>query len=121
MGSTPVARGSSVPAWPTRLARVTLRIWATTENDVAPAGLLTLRTPGRIRELPRSGVPGSRFALVWGAPPPRNESCQGTLRLSGGHAPPDRRGPWHFGKGPPVGLSVPRPRGPPEIAVLGCG
>src|SRR2546421_11696791 len=45
MGSTPVANGSSVPAWPTRCAPVSRRRRLTTEKDVSPAGLSKLRTP----------------------------------------------------------------------------
>src|SRR5579864_9364235 len=56
MGSTPVASGSRVPAWPTRLAPVTSRRRLTAEKEVAPAGLLRLRTPDRI------DAPEYRFA-----------------------------------------------------------
>src|SRR5690348_6525720 len=42
--SRPVAKGSSVPAWPVR-APVTLRIWATTAKDEGPPGLSTSATP----------------------------------------------------------------------------
>src|SRR5712692_3145526 len=45
MGSTPVASGSSVPAWPTRWAPVRRLSRMTTENEVSPASLSTLRTP----------------------------------------------------------------------------
>src|SRR5262245_46133483 len=44
MSSSPVANGSSVPAWPVR-APVTLRICATIANDDGPAGLSTSATP----------------------------------------------------------------------------
>src|SRR5258708_39499857 len=50
MGSTPVAKGSSVPAWPTRLAPVNDRNCRTTVNEVAPAGLSMFRTPTCIRD-----------------------------------------------------------------------
>src|SRR5499427_6967756 len=62
MGSTPVASGSSVPAWPTRLARVAVRSWETTENEVAPAGLSTFRTPARIRSSSAHRCGLDRFA-----------------------------------------------------------
>jgi len=44
--STPVAMGSSVPAWPTRRVPARRRIRATTSWDVHPAGLSTTRSPG---------------------------------------------------------------------------
>src|SRR3954470_23010024 len=44
MSSSPVAKGSSVPAWPV-FAPVTRRICATIENDDGPAGLSTSATP----------------------------------------------------------------------------
>src|SRR5438309_10504935 len=56
MGSTPVASGSSVPAWPTRCAPVNRRRRLTTENDVSPAGLSTLRTPVANRAGTDSGL-----------------------------------------------------------------
>src|SRR5216684_3454725 len=46
-GRTPVAPGSSVPAWPTRRTRSRRRTSATTSNDVAPAPLSTTSTPER--------------------------------------------------------------------------
>src|SRR5581483_8308843 len=55
---SPLANGSSVPAWPVR-AFVTRRIWATTANDDGPTGLSTSATPagssargGTLREVP---------------------------------------------------------------------
>src|SRR5947209_8436876 len=48
IGSTPVASGSRVPAWPTRRAPVTSRSRRTTLNEVAPFGLSTFRIPARI-------------------------------------------------------------------------
>ena len=45
IGKTPVARGSRVPAWPTRCAPVRRRSRLTTANDVSPAALSTLSTP----------------------------------------------------------------------------
>src|SRR5712692_9882432 len=66
MGSTPVASGSSVPAWPTRRAPVSRRSRRTTANDVSPAALSTLRTPvlngGRLRRSRLAG-PASPSAL----------------------------------------------------------
>src|SRR5260370_33291841 len=44
-GRTPVASGSSVPAWPTRWAPVSRRRRLTTAKEVSPAALSTLRTP----------------------------------------------------------------------------
>src|SRR5207248_6185264 len=44
MSRSPVANGSSVPAWPV-LAPVTRRICATMANDDGPAGLSTSATP----------------------------------------------------------------------------
>src|SRR5690349_6179942 len=59
MGRTPVASGSSVPAWPTRWAPVSLRSRLTTENDVSPARLLRFRTPVAKRSgLARGGKDG---------------------------------------------------------------
>src|SRR5438270_9812671 len=46
MGSTPVASGSRVPACPTFRATVRVRSARTISNDVSPAGLSRLRTPG---------------------------------------------------------------------------
>src|SRR5438046_7557718 len=54
-GSTPVASGSSVPAWPTRCAPVTALRRLTTENDVSPAPLLTFSTPVLKRSVLRRG------------------------------------------------------------------
>src|SRR3954453_20606232 len=58
MSSSPVAKGSSVPAWPV-FAPVTRRICATIVNDDGPAGLSTSATPdgssargGTLREEP---------------------------------------------------------------------
>src|SRR5205085_12337284 len=44
-GSTPVASGSSVPAWPTRFWPASLRTLATTSCEVQPLRLLTFRIP----------------------------------------------------------------------------
>src|SRR5437660_451443 len=49
-GSTPVASGSRVPAWPTRWAPVSLRRRLTTEKEVSPGLLSTLSTPVEKRE-----------------------------------------------------------------------
>src|SRR5256886_9350357 len=49
-GRTPVASGSNVPAWPTRCAPVSRRRRLTTEKEVSPALLSTLRTPVAKRE-----------------------------------------------------------------------
>src|SRR3954463_6081972 len=48
MSSSPVANGSSVPAWPVR-APVTRRICATIANDDGPAGLSTSAMPAGSR------------------------------------------------------------------------
>src|SRR5215471_16520717 len=59
--STPVASGSSVPAWPTRLVPVRRRSFATTSWEVHPAGLSMMSSPsavwvaGRLRAFPRRG------------------------------------------------------------------
>src|SRR5229473_2744801 len=45
IGSTPLAAGSSVPAWPTRLCLSSLRTFATTSCEVMPVGLLMLSMP----------------------------------------------------------------------------
>src|SRR5262245_16177684 len=44
-GSTPVANGSSVPAWPTRRWPARRRTRATTSCEVQPLGLSMLRMP----------------------------------------------------------------------------
>src|SRR5882724_6829598 len=71
MTRTPVAIGSSVPAWPTRRVRARRRMRATTSCDVMPPGLSTITRPdshgaGR----PASGcVPGTGSGvLVAGVP-----------------------------------------------------
>src|ERR1700761_2475247 len=45
MTSTPVAIGSSVPAWPTRRVRARRRTRATTSCEVMPPGLSTMTSP----------------------------------------------------------------------------
>src|SRR6266481_5341593 len=52
MGKTPVAVGSSVPVWPTRLTLNRPFTRRTTSNEVGPLGLLTTTTPLR------SGIQG---------------------------------------------------------------
>src|SRR5262249_54310366 len=42
---TPLARGSSVPAWPTRLVPAQRTAMSTTRREVMPTGLLRLRRP----------------------------------------------------------------------------
>ena len=44
-GSTPVAKGSSVPVWPTFGEPIARRTTATTSCEVGPAGLSMTRTP----------------------------------------------------------------------------
>src|SRR4051812_36179875 len=44
-GSTPVAKGSSVPVWPTLRVPRPRRTWSTTSWDAGPAGLSTTSTP----------------------------------------------------------------------------
>src|SRR5882762_1596414 len=60
MGRTPVARGSSVPACPTRCAPVSRRRRLTTAKEVSPAALSTLRIPvengGRSRRSVRASA-----------------------------------------------------------------
>ena len=51
--SSPVANGSSVPAWPV-LAPVRRRTSATTANDERPGGLVDEEDPGRLE--PRGGI-----------------------------------------------------------------
>src|SRR5437588_985584 len=46
-GSTPSAKGSRVPAWPTRFWPASRRTLATTSCEVQPFGLLTFRMPVR--------------------------------------------------------------------------
>ena len=52
--STPVAIGSSVPAWPTLRVRRIRRIRATTSWLVSPAGLSTITSPASTRRFSRS-------------------------------------------------------------------
>ena len=51
MAKTPVASGSSVPAWPAFLASSAQRTLLTTEVDVMPAGLSTITHPEISRPL----------------------------------------------------------------------
>src|ERR1700749_2059233 len=53
---TPVAIGSSVPAWPTRRGRARRRMRATTSCEVMPPGLSTMTRP----DCQGSWRPGSR-------------------------------------------------------------
>src|SRR5437899_8974813 len=55
--SSPVANGSSVPAWPVR-ARVRRRRAATSANDDGPAGLSTSAMPTGLRA--RGGIRAGR-------------------------------------------------------------
>src|SRR5680860_1471946 len=50
--TTPVAMGSSVPAWPTLRTPVALRTRATTSWLVMPDALSTMRKPSVIRQSP---------------------------------------------------------------------
>src|SRR5450759_961218 len=59
MGRTPVASGSSVPAWPTRWAPVRRRRRLTTAKEVSPAALSTLSTPAGNRGRSRRSVRAS--------------------------------------------------------------
>src|SRR5690349_16861735 len=61
MMSTPVAIGSSVPAWPTRRVRASRRIRATTSCDVRPPGLSTTTNPstGILLRRSLSDAPGT--------------------------------------------------------------
>src|SRR5262245_59117914 len=59
MTRSPVAKGSSVPAWPVR-APVRRRSSATTENDERPGGLSTRTTPAGLSA--RGGTLSSELA-----------------------------------------------------------
>src|SRR5512146_1070532 len=59
MTRTPVAIGSSVPAWPTRLVCARRRTRATTSWDVIPAGLSTMSRPDG-----HGGGPGRSVVFV---------------------------------------------------------
>src|ERR1700761_6587826 len=71
MTSTPVAIGSSVPAWPTRRVRARRRTRATTSCEVMPPGLSTMTRPdGHGGGRAVSWVPGRRESvssvpLIW--------------------------------------------------------
>ena len=63
MGSTPVAAGSRVPAWPTFPTPLPFRTSATTRKEVQPTSLLTLRMPATfmariLYPAPVSSAPG---------------------------------------------------------------
>src|SRR6266700_4015487 len=61
MTSTPVAIGSSVPAWPIRRVPAMRRIRATTSCDVMPAGLSTITRPEDVIADP---IPRERSSLL---------------------------------------------------------
>src|SRR5947208_765435 len=73
IGRTPVAAGSSVPAWPTRRTPSRRRRSATTSNDVTPEPLLTTSTPEPPTLTLTSRVPRARARRRWprGARPGR--------------------------------------------------
>src|SRR5579863_2991493 len=61
--STPVAIGSSVPAWPTRRVCARRRTRATTSCDVRPAGLSTMSRPDG-HGSGRSAAPRGRWPVT---------------------------------------------------------
>src|SRR5215467_8487717 len=64
--STPVASGSSVPAWPTRLVPVRRRSFATTSWEVHPAGLSMMSSPSAVWLVIETVLPVGRDAVgVW--------------------------------------------------------
>src|SRR5258708_14470877 len=65
IGRTPVARGSRVPAWPTRWAPVSRRRRLTTAKEVSRAALSTLRTPEGNAGLLVGRVGNDRLLCGW--------------------------------------------------------
>src|SRR5215468_4182477 len=64
--STPVASGSSVPAWPTRLVPVRRRSFATTSWEVHPAGLSMMSRPSAVWLVIEAVLPVGRDTVgVW--------------------------------------------------------
>src|SRR5215467_8871615 len=64
--STPVASGSSVPAWPTRLVPVRRRSFATTSWEVHPAGLSMMSSPSAVWLVIEAALPVGRDTIgVW--------------------------------------------------------
>ena len=79
--STPVAMGSSVPAWPTRRVPARRRIRATTSCEVSPEGLSTMTSPlavvtGPGRALRRRPGRGHREGLGRRLDPPRRRGAR---------------------------------------------
>src|SRR6516165_9834666 len=60
---TPVASGSSVPAWPTRLVPVRRRSFATTSWEVHPAGLSMMSSPSAVWLVTETVLPVGRDAV----------------------------------------------------------
>src|SRR5262245_29441883 len=61
---TPVARGSSVPAWPTSRCPARRRTASTTSCDVRPRGLSSGRIPSTWAILYNRAVPGTLYVLA---------------------------------------------------------